>query len=88
MSGQLSSVVSGSEKPDISQLSFEERLQYGAENAVHCMGVSSHDRVFIITDYERETIARRIAVAALDRHANVTIRFLEHYGTRPLIDLP
>jgi len=88
MSGQLSSVVSSSEKPDISKLSFEERLQYGAENAVHCMGVSSHDRVFIITDYERETIARRIAVAALDRHADVTIRFLEHYGTRPLTAFP
>src|SRR5205809_2652872 len=88
MSGKISSLVSSSEKLDISKMSFEERLQYGAENAVHCMGVNSHDRVFIITDYERENIARRIALAALDRHADVTIRFLEHYGTRPLTAFP
>ena len=88
MSGKVSSVVSSSEKLDISKMSFEERLQYGAENAVHCMGVTSSDRVFIITDYERENIARRIALAALDRHAGVTIRFLEHYGTRPLTAFP
>ena len=88
MSGKISSIVSSSEKLDISKMSFEERLQYGAENAVRCMGVTSHDRVFIITDYERENIARRIAVAALDRHADVTIRFLEHYGERPLTAFP
>jgi|GEM_PF-7075662 len=52
MSGKLSSIVSSSEKLDISKMSFEERLQYGAENAVRCMGVTSHDRVFIITDYD------------------------------------
>ena len=72
MSNKIGSIVSSSKKPDISKMSFEERLQYGAENAVRCMGVTSHDRVFIITDYERENIARRIAVAALDRHADVT----------------
>jgi aminopeptidase len=88
MSSKLSSVVSSSEKLDISKLSFEERLQYGAENAVRCMGITSHDRVFIITDYERENIARRIAVAALDRHADVSIRFLEHCGERPLTTFP
>src|SRR5947209_1474754 len=88
MTGKISSVVSSSEKLDISKLSFVERLQYGAENAVRCMGVTSEDRVFIITDYERENIARQIAVAALDRHADVTIRFLEHYGTRPLTAFP
>ena len=88
MSGKISSVVSSSAKPDISKMSFEERLQYGAENAVHCMGVTSQDRVFIITDYERENIARLVAIAALDHHADVTIRFLEHYGTRPLTAFP
>src|SRR6266496_4542457 len=88
MSGKISSVVSSSEKLDISKMSFEERLQYGAENAVRCMGVTSRDRVFIITDYERENIARCVALAALDRHAGVTIRFLEHYGTRPLTAFP
>src|SRR6266849_3225908 len=88
MSGKISSIVSSSEKLDISKMSFEERLQYGAENAVRCMGVTSHDRVFIITDYERENIARRVALAALDRHAGVTIQFLEHYGERPLTAFP
>src|SRR5712692_3682919 len=88
MSGKIGSVVPSSEKLDISKMSFEERLQYGAENAVRCMGVTSKDRVFIITDYERENIARLVAVAALDRHADVTIRFLEHYGERPLTAFP
>ena len=54
MSGKISSIVSSSEKLDLSKMSFEERLQYGAENAVRCMGVTSHDRVFIITDYVQQ----------------------------------
>ena len=74
---------SQSEKP-LDSLSFEERVQRGAENAVHCMGVTSEDRVFIITDYARESIARRVASAVLAKHADVTVRFLEHYGERPL----
>ncbi len=64
--------------------SFEERVQLGAENAVRCMGVTAQDRVFIITDYERESIASRVAAAALARHASVTVHFLEQYGERPL----
>ena len=79
MSVETSEVVS-----DLSELSFEERLQRGAENAVRCMGVSGRDRVFILTDFEREGIARRVATAALARHADVSVRFLEHYGERPL----
>jgi aminopeptidase len=86
MSSKISSFVPSSERLD--KMSFEERLQYGAENAVRCMGVTSKDRVFIMTDYERESIARNVAVAALDRHADVTIRFLEHYGERPLTAFP
>src|SRR5260370_27698929 len=39
-------------------------------------------------NHERENIARRVAVAALDRHADVTIRFLEHYCERPLTAFP
>ncbi len=68
----------------LESLSFEERVQRGAENAVRCMGVTSKDRVFIITDFARESIARRVAAVALDLHADVTVRFLEHYGERPL----
>ena len=69
---------------DGATMSFEERLQLGAENAVRCMGVTSHDRVLILTDYQRESIARRVASAVLARHAQVSVHFLEHYGGRPL----
>ena len=68
----------------LEHMTFEERLQFGAENAVRCMGVTAQDRVFIITDYERESIARRVAMAALTQHADVSVHFLEHYGERPL----
>jgi aminopeptidase len=69
---------------DLSTLSFEERLQLGARNAVRCMGVSARDRVFILTDVEREGIARRVVAELLACHADVSVRFLEHYGERPL----
>jgi aminopeptidase len=69
---------------DPQSLSFEERVQLGAENAIRCMGVTAQDRVFILTDFQRESIARRVAAIALALHADVTVRFLEHYGTRPL----
>lgn len=73
---------------NVASLSFEERLQFGAENAARCMGVTAGDRVFIITDYYRESIARRVAAAVLARHADVTVHFLEHYGERPLTAFP
>ena len=88
MSINTRSMLSASGKPDIASISFQERLQYGAENAVRCMGVTSQDRVFIMADYERESIARLVALAALDQHADVTVRFLEHYGERPLTAFP
>ena len=69
---------------DIHALTFEERVQLGAENAVRCMGITAKDRVFILTDSYREGIAQRVAAAALARQASVTVRFLEHYGSRPL----
>ena len=84
MSGQRSSTLPGRETLDSASMTFEERLQMGADNAVRCMGVGASDRVFIITDFEREHIARLVAMAALERHADVTVRFLEHYGQRPL----
>lgn len=68
----------------LDKLSFAERTRLGAENAVRCMGVTAQDRVFIITDYEREGIAQHVAAAVLARHAAVSVRFLEHYGERPL----
>jgi aminopeptidase len=69
---------------DLASLTFEERVQRGAESAIHCMGVTEQDRVVILTDYTREPIARLVAVAALAQHAAVSVLFLEHYGTRPL----
>src|SRR5579864_3081881 len=87
MTGKLSSasnVLSAEGKRDLDSMTFEERLQLGAENAVRCMGVTASDRVIILADFERESIARRVATAAMARHADVTVRFLEHYGERPL----
>jgi len=69
---------------NLSARSFEERVQIGANNAVRCMGVTEKDRVFILTDFERASIAQRVAAAALAQHADVSIHFLEHYGERPL----
>src|SRR5437588_7025214 len=66
----------------------EQRLQQGAENAVRCMGVSAQDRVFILTDYACESIARRVSDVVMELHADVTVRFLEHYGERPLTTFP
>lgn len=76
-------VVNTSES-DLEKMSFEERQQLGAENAVRCMGVTGQDRVFILTDIECASIARRVVAAVMARHADVTVRFLEHYGARPL----
>lgn len=84
MSGQTRSFAPSHDRLDIELLSFAERVQLGAENAVRCMGITSSDRVFIMTDYARENIARNVAAAALARHADVSIHFLEHYGERPL----
>ena len=66
MSGKTSSILPGHQRQDIEQLTFAERVQLGAENAVRCMGVTANDRIFIMTDYERESIARHVAMAALD----------------------
>ncbi len=61
-----------------------ERVRYGAENAVRCMGVTAQDRVFILTDHAREAIAQQVAAAARERQAQVSLHFLEDYGKRPL----
>jgi aminopeptidase len=79
-----SNVLPAEAKRDLERMTFEERLELGAENAVRCMGVTAEDRVLILTDFEREGIARRVAAAAMARHADVTVHFLEHYGERPL----
>src|SRR5947209_7284648 len=88
MVNKTSSTFPDQQGVDLSSLSFEERLQLGAENAVRCMGITSKDRVFIMADYQHENIARRVALAALNRYADVSIHFLEHYGIRPLTTVP
>src|SRR6266851_5627225 len=88
MSSKTSSIISGRQERAIQDMSFEERVQLGAENAVLCMGVTAQDRVFIITDYERENLAQLVASAVLAQHAGVTVCFLEHYGERPLTSFP
>src|SRR5436853_935051 len=88
MVSETSSLLPSKQGVDLSTLTFEERLQLGAENAARCMGVTSQDRVFIMTDYARESIARRVAGAPLALHADVTVHFLEHYGERPLTSFP
>src|SRR5436305_4212751 len=88
MVSKTGSLLSSRQGVDLSTLTFDERLQLGAENAVRCMGVTARDRVFIMTDYEREDIGRRVAMAALEKHADVSVHFLEHYGERPLTSFP
>lgn len=88
MAGKSGSLSSTRETFDLERMTFEERLALGAENAVRCMSVTASDRVVILTDFEREGIARRVAMAALARHADVAVRFLEHYGERPLTAFP
>jgi aminopeptidase len=88
MSSKTGNVLFNHEELDIQNMTFEERVRLGAENAVHCMGVTAQDRVFIITDYERENIAQQVAFAVLAQHADVSVCFLEHYGERPLTSFP
>jgi aminopeptidase len=88
MPGTTKSTPTNRRGVDLQTLSFEERLQLGAENAARCMGITGQDRVFIITDYARQSIARRVAAVALDLHADVSVHFLEHYGERPLTTFP
>ncbi|GCE06326.1 aminopeptidase [Dictyobacter aurantiacus] len=84
----MADVTQQSPKHDLEALSFDERMQLGAENALRCMAVGEQDRVFILTDFARQHIAQRVAAAALAQHADVTVRFLEHYGERPLTAFP
>ncbi|GCE20353.1 aminopeptidase [Dictyobacter kobayashii] len=84
----MTDVTHQSDKQDLQSLTFDERMHLGAENALLCMGVTAQDRVFILTDFARQHIAQRVASAALARHADVTVRFLEHYGERPLTVFP
>ncbi|TMB87603.1 MAG: hypothetical protein E6J44_04895 [Chloroflexi bacterium] len=43
MSGKTSSILPGHQRQDIERLTFAERVQLGAENAVRCMGVTANE---------------------------------------------
>lgn len=66
----------------------QKRLRLGAENAARCMAVGPADRVFIIGDDARMDIIPYVAAACEARGAEVTVRRLEAYGTRPITTLP
>lgn len=66
----------------------QKRLRLGAENAARCMAVGPADRVVIIGDDARMDIIPYVAAACTERGAEVTVRRLEAYGTRPITTLP
>ena len=66
----------------------KKRLRQGAENAARCMAIHPGDTVFIITDDARMDIAPYVADACTAAGAEVTLRRLEEYGTRPLTSYP
>lgn len=66
-------------------------LDQGAQNAVKtCMGVSSQDKVLIVTDKSQESVGRslRKASASIVGDANVKIFVLEDLTARPMSKLP
>jgi leucyl aminopeptidase (aminopeptidase T) len=61
----------------------------GARNAVRvCLGVSERDRVAVVKDRGRETIATAIEAEARAAGAGVRAWTLEDFGTRPLLEFP
>lgn len=64
-------------------------LRPGAHSAVFtCMGVTAQDRVFILTDRARASIAEALAEAARSAGAVVRIVQLEDYAPRPIVAVP
>lgn len=69
--------------------SIDPSLMPGARNAVQiCLNVSAHDRVWILTDDDRQAIGLALASAARERGANVILRRMEEFGERPFTTLP
>lgn len=67
----------------------QELLRRGAFNAVAvCMGVTAHDRVFILSDRRTAIIGHELAAAAHACDAPVQLVVLEDYAPRPILALP
>jgi len=47
MSGKTSSILLANKGRILRRLTFAERVQLGAENAVRCMGVTANDRILL-----------------------------------------
>lgn len=64
-------------------------MRRGAHNAVSvCMGVTAHDRVFILSDRRSAIIGQALAAAAQACGAPVQLVLLEDYAPRPIFALP
>ncbi len=64
-------------------------LMPGAQNAMSvCLNVAPHDRVWILTDEDRNEIGRALAQAAREQGASVTLRRMEEFGPRPFHAFP
>lgn len=67
----------------------QDLLRRGANNAVFtCMGVTAHDRVFILSDERSAVIGEALATAAQSAGAPVQWVMLEAYAPRPILALP
>ncbi len=64
-------------------------LMPGARTAVRqCMGVTPRDRVFVLTDDETWPIGQALHAAAQEVGAVSTVRRLEEFATRPIVEVP
>ena len=69
-------------------MALDEPLILAARNAViSCMGVSSHDRVWIVGDDQTASVAEALHQQALVPGATVARVALEDYGSRPALAL-
>lgn len=67
----------------------QELMRRGATNAVFtCMGVTSEDRVLILSDRRSAIIGDALATAARSCGAPVQLALLEEYAARPILALP
>lgn len=66
-----------------------EAMRMGARVAVlTCMGVTSADRVCVLTDHMAHGIGRALSEEASDAGATVILHDLEQFGERPITALP
>ncbi len=70
-------------------MTLDPTLLPGARTAVRqCMGVTARDRVFVITDDETLPIGQALDAAAREVGATSTVRRLEEFAARPILEVP